>query len=717
MKRIAAHIGLTAFCALAVAFYLPEKIKIYVAAICGVTALLFFFIKATRKRIALPVILCVIALSFGVNLLYTAWAVKPVVDTYCGKEKSIEATLTDEEFKQYAKYYYRLTTDSINGDEAHEKVLLKTNHPLDIEPFDKLSFVSDITPVDNTYYLAKGYYVSVDDVELEYTIERTESKPLYYHVIRLREAMRDALDDFLPDREASLCKAILLGDKYALDQEIREDFRYSGASHFIVVSGMHFSILCMMCLWLFKRLFRKRHVYYPLIYPVIFLYMMLTGFQPSVMRSGIMMLIWITGQWVMRQTDALTSLGAAGLAMPFIFTPYGCGDMGMILSFAATFSIIVWQEPIYQRIRIKREGERRLTRWCIRCVNAILQVISVCLAANILVLPLSVFLFKGFSVMTLVSSLLFYPLVPIIMGLSLIVCALYYLGPLRYLALIVSWPLYGAAKLVLWLAEILSSLPFAYVNVKSLYFFIWVAVTLILFIIGYLLRKRIRLYPVMALISAVVLTVGLSVHCLVTLNTNQLEYYAGKSGSVIYLNYCGRLHLLRFDCDSAAAYQMLKQLQDDHEGAYTATAAIYAESVNYSRMSDKEYFIDHYLMYHNLESSAKASAPDAYIGGSAVIMLDDGVRMNTVEDNKKLLLYLTDEEKSILMIPNGFSYDAIPQAMRNADIIVIGKSAEKYNGLSCDTLIVCSEEKQKYPLPQYQRVVDPKDRHISLALN
>lgn len=717
MKRIAAHIGLTAFCALAVAFYLSENVKIIIVAICGVLAILFFLIKAMRKRIAIPVMLCVVALSFGVNLLYTAWAVKPVVDAYCGKDQSIEATLTDEEFKQYAKYYYRLTTETINGEEAHIKVLLKSDKPLDIDPFDKLSFTSDISPVDNNYYLAKGYYISVDDMELEYAIERTDTKPLYYHVIRLRQAMRDALDDFLPEQEANLCKAILLGDKYALDQEIRDDFRNSGASYYIVVSGMHFSILCMMCLWLFKRVIRKHYIYYPLTYAVIFLYMMLTGFQPSVMRSGIMMLIWITGQWVMRQTDPLTSLGIAGIAMPFIFTPYGCGDIGMILSFAATFSIIVWQAPIYTRIRIKRIGEHLLTRWCIKAVNGILQVISVCLAANILVLPLSVFLFKGFSVMTLVSSLLFYPLIPLIMGFSLVVCALYYLGPLRYLALIVSWPLYGVSKLVLWLARLLSSLPFAYVRVKSLYLYIWVAATLILFIIAYLLRKRCRLYPMIALLSAIIMTVGLSVHCVVTLNTNQLEFYAGKTGSVVYLNYCGRVHMLRFDCDSNTAYQMLKQLQNEHDGAYTATATTYAESVNYSRMSDNEFPIDHYLMYRSVNRNVNASVPDESIGGASVVMLDDGVRMNTVEHDRKLLLYLTDTDRTILLIPNGFDYEAIPQSMRKADIIFIGKSKEKYAGLSCDTLVLCSSEQQKYPLPQHQSLIKPKDKHLSLALN
>ena len=162
---------------------------------------------------------------------------------------------------------------------------------------------------------------------------------------------------------------------------------------------------------------------------------------------------------------------------------------------------------------------------------------------------------------------------------------------------------------------------------------------------------------------------------------------------------------------------MLKQLQNEHDGAYTATATTYAESVNYSRMSDNEFPIDHYLMYRSVNRNVNASVPDESIGGSSVIMLDDGVRMNTVEHDRKLLLYLTDTNRTILLIPNGFDFDAIPQSMRKADIIFIGKSKEKYAGLNCDTLVLCSSEQQKYPLPQHQSLIKPKDKHLSLALN
>ncbi len=717
MKRIAAHIGLTTFCALAVAFYLPENITAVTAGVFAVAAVLLCIFKKTRKHIGVIVIVVTAALSFGVNLAYTALAVKPVVDSCCGEDQNIEATLTDETYKQYGKYYYRLTTDTVNGENVHTKILLKTNRPIDIEPFEKISFTSNVIPTVNNYYLSKGYYITVDAFTLRHTVSQEDDKPLYYHAIRLRQAMRDAIETFLPEAEASLCSAVLIGDKYALDQSVKDDFRVVGASHFVVVSGMHFAILCMLSLGLFRKLFRRRYIYYPLTYLVIILYMMITGFQPSVMRSGIMMLILMTGRWAMRQTDSLTSLGVAGFLMPFIFTPYGCGDIGMILSFAATFAIIVWADPIYAKLRIRTKPSHLVTGWLVKGVNYLISLISVCLSANILAIPLSVFLFNGFSLMTLLSSLVLYPLIWLIMAFSLGVCVFCYLGPLRYLALLLSWPLYGLTKLTLFLVQTIASIPFAYIHVKSVYFYVWTAVTLCIGITAYLLRKRYRLLPYAALLSAILFLSGMIVNTVVQLNTNTLTYCAGKEGCTVYLNYCGRIHMLRFDCDSDAAYQMMMRLTDDYGSAQSAVCVNNRERMNYSRMSDSEFDIRHYLVYDETDEIFVENEPEERFGGDSVFFLDDSVTLNTIEDNGKELLYLTDHERSVMLIPAGYRYDSIPEQMRDPDMIVMSKPAKAYERLSCDTLILCSDSVQKEKLPCYNSLYTSADRSVNLKLN
>ncbi len=715
MKRIAAHIGLTFFCALAVAFYLdePAKLVLVFAALAGTVILIC--VRKSRKT-ALPVIAATIAVAVGVNLVYTALAVRPVVERYCGESRRIKATLTDEAYQQYAKYYYPLRTESIDTEDASVKILLKTDYPLDIEPYDAISFTADMTPTVNNYYLAKGYYVTVNAMDIRYSSAEGSSRPLYFHVIRLRQAMREALEAYLPKSEANLAKAVLIGDKYALDQSVRDDFRYSGVSYYIVVSGMHFSILCMLSFVLFKRLFRKRWIIFPLMTLVILLYMMVTGFQPSVMRSGVMMLILITGRWIRRQSDPLTSLGVAGLAMPLIFSPYGCGDIGMILSFASTFSIIMWHTPIYERIRIKKDGRNRLTRLMLLCVNGILSIAAVCFAANILVFPLSVFIFNGFSVMTLLSSLLLYPLIWLTMALSASVCLLYYLGPLRYLALLLSWPLYGVTKAALWLVRLISSLPFAYVYIKQIYFYIWAAVTLALGFTAYFLRKRYRLAPYAAILSAIIFFGGLTVNTVVQLHTDVLEYDAGKTGSVIWLNRHGRIHMLRFDCNSEKAYATLHQLIDHYGGVQTEVCTTYQERVNYNRMTEREFPVINYLVYHRVSDVYLENTIDAEFGGSSVFILDEEVVLHTAEADGKMLLYLTYGEKSVMLIPSDYPYKSIPEGMRSADIIALNRGGDGYDGLTCDTLILCGKTTD-LPLPQYDIRYDPSDRSVSIDMN
>ena len=718
MKRFAAHIGLTSFFALAVAFYLPEIAVAVMMIAAAVLTLVFLLIKKTRKAIRLPLMAGVIAISCAVNLVYGAIAVKPIVNRYCGDDKRIEATLTDEEYRLYGKYYYRLRTDSVDSERVRVKLLLKSNKPLDLEPYDTLSFTADVSETDNKYYRAKGYPITVNEVSVDYTGEKSGSRPLYYQVIRIRRAMRGALERHLPNDEASLCKAILIGDKYALDPAIKEDFRRSGATYFVVVSGMHFAVFCAICFRVFKKLFRKWFFYYPALVAVVILYMMITGFQPSVVRSGVMMLIYYTGRIGFRQTDSLTSLGVAGLCMPLIFSPYGCGDTGMILSFAATFGIIVWHTPIYERVCISKYPKSAILRSIVNGVNAVISLLCVSIAANILVLPLSVLIFNGFSAATLISALL-YPFIWCILVLSIGVCSLFYLGPLRFLSLLLSWPLYYLSKIVLWMVRTIASFPYAFIHVKSVYFYVWMGLTLILGLIAYCLRERRRITACAVMLSAILFLSGIVCSCIVQLNTNRLEIYGSKTGMTVYLNCRGRIHMLRFDCNSVSAYRMLKQLQSDSGGAESAVCTRYHERVNYNRMSDKEFPIEHYLMYKNARGLIYFGDPDEVFEGDSEFILDDGVTLRTVEYGKRVLLYLIDGDVSVMLIPNSFPLSAIPQSMRAADIILIDKAVKGYETLSCDTLILCSEHKPENDpyLPQYRTMYEKDDAHLSFDLS
>ena len=175
--------------------------------------------------------------------------------------------------------------------------------------------------------------------------------------------------------------------------------------------------------------------------------------------------------------------------------------------------------------------------------------------------------------------------------------------------------------------------------------------------------------------------------------------------------------MLRFDCDSDAAYQMMMRLTDDYGSAQSAVCINDRERMNYSRMSDSEFDIRHYLVYDETDEIFVENEPEERFGGDSVFILDDGVTLNTIEDNGMELLYLTDHERSVMLIPSGYRYDSIPEQMRDPDVIVMSRPARAYERLSCDTLILCSDSVQKEKLPRYNSLYTSADRSVSLKLN
>ena len=646
-------------------------------------------IRKARRTVYLPVIAITAALACIVNLAYSMLIVTPIQEECTGGDRLIEATLTEEEYSYGSRWFYRLRADSIDGEPTDAKLMLSTIEPLDIEPFDKISFKADIYPCENDYNIAKGYYLSVYVYDGDFEIRPGEGFHPMYYAIQLRRALRSAIEEYLPEDVADLCRSVFIGDKYALDYDTKLDFRYAGASYFVVVSGMHFAVFMMLISFIIRKL-RKRFVFslkwcFILRFAIIILYVFVTGFQPSVIRAGVMMLIYTLGDFIYRINDSYTSLGSAAIVSIIVFSPYGAGDIGLILSFAATFAIISWQEPINDKLHIRfRKPDTRTAR----AVNTVISVLSVSLAANILVVPISILVFRGVSLVTLFSSLILIFPIELIMVISLLLCAFFYLGPLRYISLALSWPLYIAGRFVLISVRALASLPFSYVRVEDEFFIVWVVISVILGIIVIARRDNYRFLPAAATISAIILLSGIIYTSVVSLNTVSLEIYGG-SGMAVGLDLRGRLSLLSMDTSRREASDILDRLASRTGSADAAVCTGKRDLNNYLRLSEREFAISDILMYDTAIS---------YSGGArlrqaddSLIRLDDDAHLELRPQGSRLLSYLTVGKRSILIVPDGYPYRYIPEGFRDADIIIMRRSLKGYEGLSCSDLVICGD--------------------------
>lgn len=724
MKRLLAQTGIMYFSVLAVAFYLSELSVIVLASCAAVSSIILLIVRKTRKTIYVPAMAIAALIACMVNLGYTYLAVKPIEAKYADGFHHVEARLTEEPYKSYSMFYYRLTTASIDGTDERFDLLLKLPYRLEADVDDTLRFDAKLTLVENDYYRSKGYYLNTGDYDTHVDVIKAKEHTLYYRAVLLRRSLRQVLSSLLPEDCATLCRAVLVGDKYALDRDIREDFRYAGASYFIVVSGMHFAVLCLLVLRLCRRLL-PRYAAFGVSVLFLLLYMAVTGFQPSVLRSGIMMFIYMLGLTIRRQVYSLNHLGIAGVLMPFIVSPYGAGDIGLILSFYATMAILLWASPIARRISFKDEYDRIYrfhTGGRVRCFfrrlrqrmkkekpdpyppfelallpkklwNTIASLLSVSLAANILTFPLSVVFFRAFSLVTLISALFLYALIYLILVLSLAVCVLYFLGPLRFLSILLSWVLYGACRLVLWIVGFLGNLPFSYIHIRSGFFYIWLAITVILGICVLLFRGRARVIPIAIFGSVIVLLAVLLTDTVTRLNTLSLEVYSCGDGLCAGVDSGGDLYLLSLSAKSRERYAVLQKLSDRYGGAEVALCAD-GEYLDLSRYSDREFAISDYLMY----DSSAADADDSYIrfDDDATFILDDDLILYLFVEDDRVIPYLEANGRSILLIPDGCTADDIPDALRAPDIAVVTKSFTDGGALTCTDMIVSGSESSSH---------------------
>ena len=696
MKRLLAQIGITYFSVLAAAFYLHVHVVYVIGGMTALLTILFFIIKKTRKTIYLPLMALAALIACIVHIGYGYLAVQPIIDTYGNEQHSVKAVLTEEPYQSYSKHYYRLKTQEIDGEKVDIRLLLKTPTDIEAEPDDVVSFTSELKVTDNQYSRAKGYYLVSDDYDTVIDTESPETHSLYYHAIQLRRLMRQSLDTLLPPDCAALCRAVLIGDKYAMSLDIRDHFRYAGASYFIVVSGMHFAVVIMLLFRLMKHL--NRWIRFALIMVFILLYAAVTGFQSSVLRAGIMM----------------------------VFTVFG-GDIGLILSFYATMGILLWANPILPKLCLKtktgympffciREKLHRYTDrkrdglplkeesehpfsfsiLLMKLWNSVAALLAVSLAANILVFPISVFVFREFSLVTLLSAILLYAEIYLILVLSLAVCILYPLGFLRYLAILIAYPLMWLCQLVLWLVDGIASLPFAFFRVSQTFVFVWLAVTVFLGMVVILYRNHYRYLKYAALCSAIILLGGCLVHQLLQMNVFTLEVYSCGNGICAGINKGGKLYLLQMDANTKELYSLWDQLSNRYGSAEVALCCNENEIKHFQLYRDDEFAISTLLLYDKKQEYTDVENIVSFDKDSNFAVDDDiSIRVSVVGNTA--VPYVNAGGRHILIIPSGCEIDDIPEDMRTADVILLSHAIKGMEELRCEDMII-SENSDLAPL-------------------
>ena len=368
--------------------------------------------------------------------------------------------------------------------------------------------------VSSNFFL-KAY--SYDGFKIDATGEKVFD--LYSFAVEVRMTMKNSLDMLLPEDYSTLCRAVLLGEKTALDSSVKDDFSLTGTSFLIVVSGMHLVIITSFVLLFVRKLTKNRFLITGFTTFTVIAFMAVTGFAHSVVRAGIMMIIVSFASSNLRIADSLNNLGFAAIVLT-AFNPYAVADIGMLLSFSATTGIILWSRPIERSVlrffhykNKRKDGFVGTVVYYIKrlfkiCVN----MLSVSVSAFLWILPITAVAFNRISPTVILVSLLCEPFVSALLVCSLL-CSVLFICPLiSFFAYPFGLVSGLCSKAILWLVSTFSQLPFSTIKTHSLYWFVWIGVSVLLAIGGLFVINRKFYVKISVSVSISVLVIGASLN-------------------------------------------------------------------------------------------------------------------------------------------------------------------------------------------------------------
>ena len=224
--------------------------------------------------------------------------------------------------------------------------------------------------------------------KIENPIEYIESKS-----IKLSENLKQKANDILPQEIASIFIGIILGDTTEISEEVIENFRNANMSHILAVSGMHMSYLILLATQIIGKLIGKKQSYYISIILIIE-YMFLTGFSASIIRAGIMGIILISSKIFYKNNDILTNIAISALII-LLKNPYTILDLSFQFSYGGTIGIILFQKFISKNFLEKIIKSKK-----------IIEIISVTISAQIIILPISIIQFNKLNIYFILTNLI-----------------------------------------------------------------------------------------------------------------------------------------------------------------------------------------------------------------------------------------------------------------------------------------------------------------------
>jgi len=418
--------------------------------------------------------LCILFFALGIFrfqdfLLKTQ---KQEIREYIGKEISMIGVVDDE-----PKARGKLTMFVLKTEKG--KILVKATSYPPVEYGEKVKIRGILkepatTPYFNwkNYLLKDGILVETNFPKIEKTGENV-GNPIKKVVLSFKQKTEQVIKENLPPLHAALLKALLFGQEEDFSKEWKEKLNQTGTRHIVAVSGMNITIICSLILN-FLLLFRLwRHQAFFLSLFLIILYIVMIGAPASAVRAGVMGILYLTAQYFGRISSGERPVVFAG-ALMLLFNPLLLRyDIGFQLSFLAILGIVYFYPFFLETLK--------------KFPNIIKENLATTLSAQLFTLPILIYNFGQFSLISPITNILILPILPTITILGFVFTLFGIIfQPLGYLF---SFFCYFLLSYILKVIDIFSQFPFSFITLKVNFLFLVFSYSILIFLAFYFNKR------------------------------------------------------------------------------------------------------------------------------------------------------------------------------------------------------------------------------------
>lgn len=266
------------------------------------------------------------------------------------------------------------------------------------------------------YLKDKQIYAQIYTAKANILINKKPKKDIWYYAAKLHSRILHNLEKGkFGKTEMNVALALILGQRQEISSEIVQDYQFSGATHVLSVSGLHVGFIMLFISFILKPLPNTRKGSFIKLMAILislFIFAILSGLSPSVLRSVVMFSFLAVGNHLRRSGNTYHTL-LVSILLILLFEPYFLFDIGFQLSYLALF-FILWLQPLLK------------TTWSPKnkIISYIWDVLTVSFAAQIGTLPLCLYYFHQFPGLFFVTNIVIIPVLSFIMIVGIIVMIL-----------------------------------------------------------------------------------------------------------------------------------------------------------------------------------------------------------------------------------------------------------------------------------------------------